>query len=102
MNIDDSRIIARFQCLLTKSLVAKRLGQWRPELKDALYQMLFKELEQRDLKKTPEYRNVMLKADQHAEWLAGLARLSSPDHGLPVSSTDTERTDTLTAPKKAA
>src|SRR5215469_8935955 len=73
MNIEDSRIIARFQCLLTESLVAKRLAQWRPELKDALYQM-FEELEQRDLKETPEYRNVMLRADQHAEWLAGLAR----------------------------
>jgi hypothetical protein len=101
MNIEDSRIIARFQCLLTESLVAKRLGQWRPELKDALYQ-IFEELEQRDLKKTPEYRNVMLRADQHAEWLAGLARLSSPDHALPVSSKETERTGTLTASEKAA
>jgi len=101
MNIEDSRIIARFQCLLTESLVAKRLAQWRPELKDALYQM-FEELEQRDLKKTPEYRNVMLRADQHAEWLAGLARLSSPDHALPLSSKETERTDTLTASEKAA
>jgi len=52
MNIEDSRIIARFQCLLTELLVAKRLAQWRPELKDALYQM-FEELEQRDLKKLP-------------------------------------------------
>jgi hypothetical protein len=78
MTIEDSRIIARFQCLLTKSLIAKRLGQWRPESKDALYQMLSEEPEQRDLKKTPEYRNVMLRADQHAEWLAGLSRLSNP------------------------
>ena len=99
MNVEDSGIIARFQCLLTESLVAKRLGQWRPELKDALYQMMFEELEQRDLKNSPEYRNVMLRADQHAEWLAGLARLGSPDHGLPLSS---ERTDTPTATKKAA
>jgi len=53
---------------------------------DASVQMLFEELEQRDLKKTPEYRNVMLRADQHAEWLAGLAGLSSPDHALPLSS----------------
>jgi hypothetical protein len=53
MTIEDSRIIARFQCLLTESLVAKRLRQWRPESKDALYQMLFEELEQRDLKKLP-------------------------------------------------
>jgi hypothetical protein len=28
-----------------------RETQWRPESKNALYQMLFKELEQRDLKK---------------------------------------------------
>ena len=102
MHIEDSRIIARFQCLLTESLVAKRLGEWRPELEDALYQMWFEELEQRDLKKTPEYRNVMLRADQHAEWLAGLARLSDPDHALPLSSKETERTGTLTAPEKAA
>src|SRR5215468_769270 len=95
MNIEDSRTIARFQYLLTESLVAKRLGHWRPELKDALYQMMFEELEQRDLKKTPEYRNVMLRADQHAEWLAGLVTLAAP-----VSST--ERTDTLDAPQKAA
>jgi len=99
MNVEDSGIIARFQCLLTESLVAKRLGQWRPELKDALYQMMFEELEQRDLKNSPEYRNVMLRADQHAEWLAGLARLCSPDHGLLLSS---ERTDAPTATKKAA
>ena len=45
VNIEDSRIIARFQCLLTESLVAKRLGQSRPDSKDALYQMLFEELE---------------------------------------------------------
>ena len=102
MNIEDSRIIARFQCLLTESIVAKRLGQSRPDSKDALYQMLFEELEQRGLKGTPEYRNVMFRADQHAEWLAGLARLSGPDHALPLSSKETERTGTLTAPEKAA
>jgi hypothetical protein len=98
MNIEDSGIIARFQCLLTESLVAKRLGQWRPELKDALYQMMFEELEQPDLKNSPEYRNVMLRADQHAEWLAGLVKLAAP----PVSSPETERTHTLDAAQKAA
>jgi hypothetical protein len=102
MNIEDSRIIARFQCLLTECLVAKRLGQWRPELKDALYQMIFKELQQRGLKGTPEYRNVMLRADQHAEWLAGLARLCSPDLALPLSSKETERAGTLSALEKPA
>jgi hypothetical protein len=51
MHIEDSRIIARFQCLLTESLVAKRLGEWRPELEDALYQMWFEELEQRESQK---------------------------------------------------
>src|SRR6516165_3205725 len=80
MNIEDSRIIARFQCLLAGLMVAKRLGQSRPDSTDALYQMLFVELEQRGLKGTPEYRNVMFRVDQHAEWLAGLARLSGPDH----------------------
>jgi hypothetical protein len=102
MNIEDSRIIARFQCLLTGSMVAKRLGQSRPDSTDALYQMLFVELEQRGLKGTPEYRNVMFRVDQHAEWLAGLARLSGPDHALPLSSKETERTGTLHAPEKAA
>ena len=98
MNIEDSWIIARFQCLLTESLVAKRLGQWRLELKDALYRMMFEELEQRDLKKTPEYRNVLLRADRQALWLAGLVRLAAP----PISSPETERTDTLDAAQKAA
>ena len=102
MNIEDSWIIARFQCLLTESLVAKRLGHWRPELRDALYQMMFEELEQRDLRKIPQYRNVMLRADQQAEWLAGLARLCNTDHALPVSSTETGRPKTLTAPREAA
>jgi hypothetical protein len=88
--------------LLTESIVAKGLGQSRPDSKDALYQMLFEELEQRGLKGTPEYRNVMFSADQHAEWLAGLARLSGPDHSLPISSKETERTGTLTAPEDAA
>jgi len=102
MNIEDSKIIARFQGLLTESLVAKRLGQSRPELKDALYQMMFEELEQRGLKGTPAYRNVMLRADQHAEWLAGLATLCSPDVALLISSKETERAGTLTALEKAA
>lgn len=102
MRIEDSRIIARFQGLLTESLVAKRLGQWRPGLKDALYQMMFEELEQRGLKRTPEYRNVMLRADQHAEWLAGLAKLCSPDVALPMFSNETERAGTVTAFQEAA
>jgi len=32
MDIEDSRIIARFQRLLTGSLAAKRLGQWRSDV----------------------------------------------------------------------
>jgi hypothetical protein len=96
MNIDDSRKIARFQCLLTGSLAAKRLGQWRSELADELYRTAL-ELEQRGLKKSPEYRNVMLRADQQAGWLAGLQRLSSPDPASPL-----EHIATLTAPQKAA
>src|SRR5215471_12189567 len=66
-------------------------AKWMP-----LYRCCLKNLSSAISKKTPEYRNVMLRADQHAEWLAGLAGLSAP----PVSST--ERTDTLDAPQKAA
>jgi hypothetical protein len=93
MNMDDSRIIARFQSLTTRLIAAKRLGQSRSELADELYRAWL-ELEQRGLKKTPEYRNVMLRADRHAWWLAGLARLSSPDPALPLSSKETECTGT--------
>ncbi len=96
MNIDDSRLIARFQCLLTGSMAAKRLGQWRPELADELYRIALK-LEQRGLKKSSEYRNVMLRADQHAGWLAELARLSSPDPAPPL-----EGIATLSDDQKAA
>src|SRR5437870_8234081 len=85
MNMDDSRIIARFQSLTTGFMAAKRLGQWRPDLADELYRT-WVELEQRGLKKTPEYRNVMLRADQQAWWLAELARLSSPDPAPTLSS----------------
>jgi hypothetical protein len=96
MNMDDSRIIARFQSLTTGHMAAKRLGQSRPELADELYRTWL-ELEQRGLKKTPEYRNVMLRADRHAWWLAGLARLSSPDPSPPL-----EGIATLSDDQKAA
>jgi hypothetical protein len=101
MDMDDSRVIARFQSLTTGLMAAKRVGQSRPELADELYRTWL-ELEQRGLKKTPEYRNVMLRAARHAWWLAGLARLSSPDPALPLSSKQTERIATLSAPQKAA
>jgi hypothetical protein len=96
MNIDDSLLIAKFQLLITETLVEKRLGQRRPELTDELYQT-WREVEQRGLKETPEYRNVLLRADRHAFWLGGLVRLVAP-----ASSPETERTDTLDAPQKAA
>jgi hypothetical protein len=89
MNMDDSRLIARFQRLITETLIEKRLGQRRPELTDELFQTWL-EVEQRGLKKTPEYRNVMLRADRHALWLAGLVRLSSPDAAPPLSSKETK------------
>ena len=95
MNMDDGGLIARFQRLTTELLIEKRLGQRRPELTDELYQTWL-EVDQRGLKETLEYRNVLLRADRHALWLAGLVRLSSPP---PVSSTETERTDTLNAPQ---
>jgi hypothetical protein len=97
MNIDDSRLIVRFQRLITEMLVEKRLGQRRPELTDELYQT-WREVEQRGLKETAEYRNVLLRADRHAFWLVGLVRLAAP----PVSSPETERTDTLDVAQKAA
>ena len=97
MNIDDSRLIVRFQHLLTEMLVEKQLGQRRPELTDELYQT-WREVERRGLKETREYRNVLLRADRHALWLAGLVSLAA----LPVSSPETEGTDTLDAPQKAA
>jgi hypothetical protein len=90
MNMDDSRMIARLQSLTTGFMAAKRLGQWRPELADELYGMWL-ELEQRGLKNTPECRNTMSRAAQNAQWLAGLAKLSSPDAALPLSSKQIER-----------
>jgi hypothetical protein len=48
------------------------------------------EVEQRGLEKTPEYQNVMLRADRRALWLAGLVRLCSPDAAPPLSSKETE------------
>jgi hypothetical protein len=97
MNIDDSRLITRFQRLITEMLGEKRLGQRRPELTDEVYQT-WREVEQRGLKETPEYRNVLLRADRHALWLAGLVRLAAPVTHSP----ETERTDMLDAPQKAA
>ena len=97
MNIDDSRLVVRFQRLITEMLVEKRLGQRRPELSDEVYQT-WREVEQRGLKETPEYRNVLLRADRHALWLAGLVRLAAP----PVSSGETERTGTLDDSREAA
>jgi hypothetical protein len=97
MNIDDSRLIVRFQRLITEMLVEKRLGQRRPGLTDDLYQT-WREVGRRGLKEAPEYRDVLLRADRHASWLAGLVRLAAP----PVSSPETERTDTLDGPQKAA
>ena len=97
MNIDDSRLIVRFQRLITEMLVEKRLGQRRPELTDEVYQT-WREVDQRGLKESPEYRDVLLRADRHALWLAGLVRLAAP----PVSPPEAERIDALDASQKAA
>ena len=91
MNMDDSRLIARFQRLTTELLIEKQLGPGRPELTSELYQTWL-EAEQRGLKKTPEYRNVMLRVDRHALWLAGLVRLSSPGAAPPLSLKERELT----------
>jgi hypothetical protein len=53
MNIDDSRLIVRFQRLITEMLVEKRLGQRRPELTDELYQT-WREVEQGGLNDLPQ------------------------------------------------
>jgi hypothetical protein len=97
MNIEDSRLIVRFQGLMIEMLVEKRLGRRRRALTDELYQT-WREVEQRGLKGTPEYRNVLLRADRHALWLAGLVTLAAQ----PSSSLETDRTCTLTALEKAA
>ena len=47
---------------------------------------------------TPAEQAVLLTADRHALWLAGLVRLAAP----PVSSQETERTDMLDGHQKAA
>jgi hypothetical protein len=99
MNMDDSRLIARFQLLTTEMLIEKRLGQRRPELTDEFYQ-IWLEVDQRGLKKTPEYRNVLLRADRHALWLAGLVRLSNAAPLLP--SKETKAVATLSAAREAA
>ena len=91
MNIDDSRLIAQFQRLITEMLVEKRLGQRRSELVDEFYQT-WREVEQRGLNKTPEYRNVLLRAEQHALWLAGLVRLCCPDVAPPLFLNERELT----------
>src|SRR5262249_18412782 len=97
MNIDDSRLIVRFQRLMTEMLVEKRPGQRRPGLTDDVYQT-WREVRRRGLGEAPEYGDVLLRADRHALWLTGLVRLAVP----PVSPPEAERTDTLDAPQKAA
>jgi hypothetical protein len=82
MDPEDSRIIARFQRLTTELLAEKRLGQWHPELVDELYRTSL-ELDERGLKKSPEYRNALLRADQHAWRLVECARLSSAHAPVP-------------------
>ena len=101
MNMDDSRLIARFQRLTTELLIEKQLGPGRPELTSELYQTWL-EAEQRGLKKTPEYRNVMLRVDRHALWLAGLVMLSNPDAAPPLPSKEAEPIVTLSACREAA
>jgi hypothetical protein len=101
MNMDDSWLIAQFQRLTTELLIEKRLGQRRPELTDELYQAWL-EVDQRGLKETPAYRNVLLRADRHSLWLAGLVRLSSPDAAPPLSSKETELVAMLSDSQEAA
>jgi hypothetical protein len=85
----------------TELLIEKRLGQRRSELTDELYQTWL-EVERRGLQETPAHRNVMLRADQHAFWLAGLVRLSSPDAAPPRTSKEAAPIATLSACQQAA
>jgi hypothetical protein len=101
MNVEDSWLIARFQRLITELLIEKELGQRRREVADELYQTWL-EVDQHGLKETPAYRNVLLTADRHALWLAGLVKLTSPDAAPPTSSKVTEPIDTITASREAA
>ena len=101
MNIENSWLIARFQRFITEFLIEKQLGQRRPELTDELYQA-WRQIDQRGLKETPAYRNVMLRADRHAFWLAGLVRLSSPDTAPPLTSKEAGPIATLSACQEAA
>jgi hypothetical protein len=89
MNVDEGRLIARFQRLITELLIEKRLGQRRPELADELYQAWL-EVGDPGLRETPQYRDVMQRADRHAFWLAGLVMLSNPDAASPPPSKETE------------
>jgi hypothetical protein len=58
-----------------RAIGAETVGQWHPELVDELYRTSL-EIEQRGLKKTPEYRNAMVRAYEEASWLAELEKLS--------------------------
>jgi hypothetical protein len=81
MNIDDSRLMARFQRLTTELLAGKRLGQRSPELTDELYQS--EKLINAASRKVRN-RNVMSRADRHGLWLAGLVMLSSENAAPPL------------------
>jgi hypothetical protein len=95
MDSDDSRIIARFQRLTTELLAGKRLGQWHPELLDELYRTSL-ELERRGLKKSPEYRNALLRADQQAWRLVEWAKVSGADSPTSATAEDPESSTSAT------
>jgi hypothetical protein len=95
MDSDDSRIIARFQRLTTELLAGKRLGQWHPELLDELYRTSL-ELERRGLKKSPEYRNALLRADQQAWRLVEWAKVSGADSSTSAASEHPESSTSAT------
>jgi inactivated superfamily I helicase len=99
MDADDSRIIARFQRLTTELLAEKRLGQVHPELLDELYRISL-ELEQRGLKKSAEYRNALLRADQHAWRLVECAKLSGSDSASSSASPPQDEDSSASAAEK--
>ncbi|MFL6822169.1 MAG: hypothetical protein ACJ8FA_06320 [Xanthobacteraceae bacterium] len=97
MDSDDSRIIARFQRLTTELLADKRLGQWHPELLDELYRTSL-ELERRGLKKSPEYRNALLRADQQAWRLVEWAKVSGADSSAAAEHPESSTSATDSSP----
>jgi hypothetical protein len=74
------------------------LGQWHPELLDELYRTSL-EIERRGLKKSPEYRNALLRADQQAWRLVEWAKLSGANSPASAASEHPESSISDSSPR---